>query len=75
VKVRLGNVVQDIYYIGTTGIAKEHPYYAQAVAAHKALVVGQKVTALDGRSRSEHIRTSASRICIWAAISSTFAAS
>ena len=43
VKVRLGTQVKDIYYIGVGGIEKNHWYYAAAVAAHKAMVVGQKV--------------------------------
>jgi hypothetical protein len=43
VKVRLGTQVKDIYYIGVGGIEKNHPYYNTAVAAHKAMVVGQKV--------------------------------
>jgi hypothetical protein len=43
VKVQLGSQVQDIYYIGVVGIPADHPFYARAVAAHKALAVGQKV--------------------------------
>jgi len=47
IKVKLGALVQDVYYTGTTGIPADHPYYAKAVAAHKALVVGQKVRLVD----------------------------
>jgi len=39
--------VQDIYYIGVVGLPQDHPFYARAVAAHKALAVGQKVFLLD----------------------------
>ena len=42
-KVRLGTQEREIYYIGVGGIEKGHWYYDQAVAAHKAMVVGQKV--------------------------------
>lgn len=34
-------------YIGVVGVAPDHPYYTRAVAAHRALVVGQKVTLTD----------------------------
>jgi hypothetical protein len=44
VKVRLGTQLKDVYYIGTTGIEKSNPFYDQAVAAHRAMAVGQKVT-------------------------------
>ena len=47
VKVRLGTQVTDIYYTGVAGLAKDHPYYDQAVAAHKAMVVDKKVQILD----------------------------
>jgi hypothetical protein len=43
VKVKLGTQEKEIYYIGVGGIEKGHWYYEQAVAAHKAMVVGQKV--------------------------------
>jgi hypothetical protein len=43
VKVKLGTQEQDIYYIGSAGIEPKHPFHAQAVAAHRALVVGKKV--------------------------------
>jgi endonuclease YncB( thermonuclease family) len=43
VKVRLGTQEQEVYYIGVAGIANDHPFYQQALAAHRALVVGQKV--------------------------------
>ncbi len=43
VKVRIGNQVKDVYYIGLGGIEQSHPYYAKAVEAHRAMVVGQKV--------------------------------
>jgi hypothetical protein len=42
-KVKLGTEVQDIYYIGTVGLEENHPFYAKAVEAHKAMVVGKKV--------------------------------
>lgn len=40
--------VEDVYYISVDGLARDHPYYAKALAAHKALAVGQKVLARDG---------------------------
>ena len=43
VKVKLGTEVQDIYYIGTAGIDEKDPFYAKAVEAHKAIIVGKKV--------------------------------
>ncbi len=43
VKVSVGSQVQEVYYIGVAGLPPDHPYYARAVAAHKALAVGQKV--------------------------------
>jgi hypothetical protein len=43
VKVKLGTEVQDVYYIGTVGVDEKHPFYAKAVEAHKAMVVGKKV--------------------------------
>ena len=42
-KIRLGSQVQDIYYIGVVGLPADSPFYARAVADHKALAVGQKV--------------------------------
>ena len=50
VKVRLGKELKDIYYIGAAGIDKSHPYYDKAVAAHRAMAVGQKVTIMYGES-------------------------
>jgi hypothetical protein len=44
IKVKLGSQEKEIYYIGVGGIDAKHPFYAKAVAAHKAMVVGQKVT-------------------------------
>jgi hypothetical protein len=44
IKVQLGTQEEDVYYIGVAGIPQDHPYYAPAVQAHRALVVGQKVT-------------------------------
>jgi hypothetical protein len=44
IKLRLGTQLRDIYYIGVVGIEAEHPYHAAAVAAHRALAVGQRVT-------------------------------
>ncbi len=43
VKVKLGTEVQEIYYIGTTGIDESDPFYKQALDAHRAMVVGKKV--------------------------------
>ena len=43
VKVKLGTQEQAIYYIGSAGIEPQHPFHAQAVAAHRALVAGKKV--------------------------------
>jgi endonuclease YncB( thermonuclease family) len=48
VKVRIGNQLKDIYYIGSAGIDKSNAYYEKALAAHRAMVVGQKVTVLMG---------------------------
>ncbi len=42
-KIKLGSQVQDIYYIGVVGLPADSPFYARAVADHKALAVGQKV--------------------------------
>jgi hypothetical protein len=47
VKVKLGTQVTEIYYTGVAGLAKDHPYYDQALAAHKAMVVGKKVQVQD----------------------------
>jgi hypothetical protein len=44
VKVKLGTQEEDIYYIGVAGLPADHPYYNQAVEAHRAMVVGQTVT-------------------------------
>jgi hypothetical protein len=43
-KVKLGTEEQELYYIGLAGCPADHAFYDQAVAAHRALVVGQKVT-------------------------------
>jgi hypothetical protein len=43
IKVKLGDQVKEFCYIGLGGIEESHPYYAEAIKAHKALVVGQKV--------------------------------
>ncbi|MBM3500498.1 MAG: hypothetical protein FJX74_17710, partial [Armatimonadetes bacterium] len=47
VRVKVGTEEREIYYIGTVGIRPDHPYHDRAVAAHRALVVGQKVTLRD----------------------------
>ena len=47
VRVRLGTQLVDVYYIGVKGLAKDHVFYADALAAHKAMVVGKKVNVLD----------------------------
>jgi hypothetical protein len=47
VRVKLGTEEVEVYYIGTVGIKPDHPYHDAAVAAHRALVVGQKVTLRD----------------------------
>jgi endonuclease YncB( thermonuclease family) len=44
VMVRFASQEQEVRYIGVAGPAKDHPFYEQAVAAHRALAVGQKVT-------------------------------
>jgi endonuclease YncB( thermonuclease family) len=44
IKVRFAAQEQEIRYIGVVGVPPEHPFYAHAVAAHRALVLGQKVT-------------------------------
>jgi len=46
-KVKLGTQEQEVFYIGCAGVPKEHPFHAKAVEAHKALVLGQKVTLVD----------------------------
>jgi len=43
IKVRLGTQLQDVYYLGVAGIEADHPYYEQALAAHRAMVVGKRV--------------------------------
>ncbi|MCE5237460.1 hypothetical protein LLH23_03100 [bacterium] len=43
IKVRLGTQLQDVYYLGVAGLRPDHRVYQQALAAHRALVVGQKV--------------------------------
>jgi hypothetical protein len=43
IKVKLGTQEKEIYYIGVGGIEKNHPYYAAAVEAHKAMVLGRSV--------------------------------
>jgi hypothetical protein len=45
-KVRLGTQEEEVYYIGVAGLPADHPYYPQAVEAHRAMVVGQTVTLL-----------------------------
>ncbi len=47
VRVKLGTQVQDIYYIGVVGLDPKHPFYGKAVAAHRAMAVGQTVTVQD----------------------------
>ena len=42
-KVKLGDQEKEIYYIGVGGIEETHPYYAKAVEAHKAMVLGKTV--------------------------------
>ena len=48
VKVKIGTQLRDFYYIGVVGLDKTHPYYEQALAAHKAMAVGQKVWVFPG---------------------------
>ena len=43
IRVRLGTQLQDVYYLGVAGLRPDHRVYQQALAAHRALVVGQKV--------------------------------
>ena len=47
VKVQLGTTVQDVYYIGVAGIPPGHSFREQALAEHRALVVGKAVSLLD----------------------------
>jgi endonuclease YncB( thermonuclease family) len=42
-KVKMGDQEKEIYYIGVGGIEESHPYYAKAVEAHKAMVLGKTV--------------------------------
>ena len=44
VRVRLESGSIDVYYIGAEPLLPGHPYHAQAVAAHRALVAGRKVS-------------------------------
>ncbi len=44
VKVRLGTQEQEVYYLGVAGIDVQHPYALKAVAAHRAMAVGQTVS-------------------------------
>ena len=44
VKIKLGTQDEEVYYIGVAGIPENDPFHAKAVAAHRAMVVGQKVT-------------------------------
>lgn len=46
-KVQLGTQVVEVNYIGVGNLSEKHPYYEQAVAAHKAMVVGKKVIVQD----------------------------
>jgi hypothetical protein len=47
IRVRTGNRTIEVAYIGLTGLPKGHGFYAEAVAKHKAMVVGKKVSLLD----------------------------
>jgi hypothetical protein len=47
VKVRLGTQVVDVNYIGVAALDERHPFYAEALAAHKAMVIGKKVNVQD----------------------------
>jgi hypothetical protein len=47
VRVRLGSQLTDVHYIGVKGLAKDDPFYEQALAAHKAMAVGKKVFVQD----------------------------
>ncbi len=42
-KVRLGSQVVDIAYIGVAMLDEKHPFYNQALTAHKAMVIGKAV--------------------------------
>jgi hypothetical protein len=48
VKVKIGTQIKDFYYVGVVGIDKSNAYYDKALAAHKAMAVGQKVTVFLG---------------------------
>jgi hypothetical protein len=43
IKVKLGGQEKEVYYIGVAGIDEKHPFYAKAIEAHKAMVIGKKV--------------------------------
>ena len=45
-RIRLGTKVEDIYYIGSTGIPDSHAFRERALAAHRALVHGKTVSLL-----------------------------
>jgi hypothetical protein len=47
VKVRLGTQNVDVHYIGVAALDEKHPFYGQALAAHRAMVVGRKVKVQD----------------------------
>ena len=43
INVKMGDQVNEFYYIGLSGIEDKHSYSAKAVAAHRDMVVGKKV--------------------------------
>ena len=43
IKVKIGAQEKEVYYIGVSGIDEKHPFYAKAIEAHKAMVIGKKV--------------------------------
>ena len=47
VKVRLGTQLTDVCYIGVAGLEKSHPFYQNAVQAHRAMVLDKKVLVRD----------------------------
>ena len=39
--------MEEVLYIGVAGVPEKSAFYAKAVTAHRAMVVGQKVTLVD----------------------------
>ncbi len=43
VTVRLGDRTEEVHYIGIDPLEEQHPFHAEALEAHKALVMGRQV--------------------------------